>query len=153
MSNWCRKCGKYFIFGAYPYGFDKKIKGKDICMGCYVDAEKPYKLVLYDDYGNECGGCSIYKVVPKSNNKKIRLHNIAHYEYHLPGIRDNQNFVPIKKWNDIWNNVPDYYINPKWLNKFKGVLSRGICQYDGNGIEAIIEDKKKSIFFVNGVWG
>jgi hypothetical protein len=48
-------------------------------------------LIKDDEYWNPCGGREIYRVVPKS--QKIRLHNIAHYEYHFPGIYDIHNFV------------------------------------------------------------
>jgi len=146
----CKKCGISLVINAY--GNTKKIKGKNICVDCYTNSIKPYKLILYDNYGNVCGGTNIYKVIPKSNNKKIRLHNIVHHEYHLPGIRDSKDFSPVKNWNKIWNEM-DGWFDPTWKNKFRGKLSRGIYEYNGNGMIAIIEDKKKGIFLVNGVWG
>ncbi|XWV25784.1 putative orfan [Tupanvirus soda lake] len=125
-------------------------KIKNICLNCYIESVKPYKLAYLCSYDNPCGGSSIYKVVPSV--EKLRLHNLVHFEYHLKGIRSVDDFSPIYHWDDIWGKMQGW-INPKWQSKFRGKLLRGIYCYDGNGMIAFVEDKKGDIYFVHGVWG
>lgn len=157
IYNRCDSCRMFFEFDRI-----KKLRKKNICLQCHIENEKPYELIYFGSFDNPCGGSSIYKVIPKKSygdgsrsptkSQTLRLHNIAHYEMVLPGIRDMTHFQPVHSWNDIWNKM-DNWMDPRWISKFKGKLKKGIYEYSGNGIIAFVQDAKSDIYFVNGVWG
>lgn len=141
----CNNCRKHYT---NDYG-ERKIKNQNICMNCFIEQNRPYILCQGKTYDEFYGGSEIYRVISKVDN--LRLHNIAYYEAHLPGIRLTNSFVPIHNWREVWNKMEGWY-NPIWSSKHKGVLKRGICCADGNGIFAIVEDKKGEIYYIHGCW-
>lgn len=155
----CKKC--YCILCDYPpknsaysmeNSLDCKLKNQNICLGCYIAREKRYNLVMYDTYGNPCGGSAIYRVVPKNPKEKLRLHHMAYYEYHIRNIRTMKSFQPVHRWEDIWQRM-EGWMEEKWAKKFRGGLERGIYCADGNGMIAFVEDKKGDMYYIHGVWG
>ena len=95
---------------------------------------------------------TIYLVKPKED-KHIRLHQIAHYEFGfgLVSGRSMSTFSAIHNWKQVWN-VCDGWHNPQWEKTLKGSLQTGIMQSDGNECHALVEFKDK-IYFINGGWG
>ena len=142
----CKLCGLWYG----SYGFERKIKKDNICLQCFVNKEKPYKLLLHTEYYNYCGGVAIYRINLTKPN--VRLHHIAHLECAIADIRPMQDFVAVNNWNDVWCKALEW-INPEWEIKFKGPIKKGICQSTGNDIKAIILDKKKNLYYITGVWG
>ena len=145
----CRLCHEKY--SAYE-SVRRKLKKDNICLGCHIEVEKPYKLFLYDYCANSCGSTRIWKVSPKAS--KIRLHTLAHYEYVLPQIYRMNEFHAITSWTDVWNKVWEPCFEQGWSSKFKGSLIKGISKGDSsNGIIAFVLDKKNNIYFIDGVWG
>jgi len=145
----CHKCSKWYDL----------LKKQDLCRECFLKDTKPYEKTLYDIHIEDgYGDVQIFTIVPKNgkdnkDNKDIRLHNILHYERNDKFYYDNTNFKPIDKWNDIWEFCGGCH-NPRWENndRFKGILKRGIIEYDGNGITACVESSDNTIYYINGGW-
>lgn len=102
------------------------------------------RLIRIDSIDDDCGGTDVFIVEHKQ--AKVRLHYVKHQIY--PGSREV--YTAIHDWADVWEHAS--YQNERWPKKYKGKLTRGIMQHDGNGIHAFVEWKDK-IYFIHGVWG
>ena len=151
MDARCRAC-KTMPFGRGV----RKIRGRgtksgQICVNCFVKENKPYKMKQIVSDTNPCGGIDMYTIHPKNEEKvKIRLHNLAHYEFGISNRRPVSSFRPIKSWEEVWKCCAGWADGLE--NKFRGRIQRGIMQSDGNECFAFIEHNDQ-LFFVRGIWG
>ena len=150
---------------------------KPICIDCLVEQERPYTKKLIHIDQSVCGGVDLYTITPRlslssssrkvddkittatSESKeekkvkkktKLRLHNLAHYEFGLKNRRSVSSFSPIHTWEDVWKRCDGWC--GKLPEKFRGKLQRGIMEWDGNECFAFLEQNDR-IFFVSGIWG
>lgn len=121
--------------------------GKKTCRKCFIEVTKPYVINIKSTHDvGACGGTDFYKITPKIPH--LRLHNIIHYEYVLPMKSfASKDFHAINHWDDVWD------VCDGWATRWReGSLIRGLREYDGNGIVAIVEDST-GIYLIHGVWG
>jgi len=147
-QNMCQQCYR-----------NRKLKKRNICMGCFVRNERPYTIQhLCETKYNPCGGISIYGIMPKDGNK-LRLHNIIHWEYTLLGedkyvglyqdFRPFNNVSSIIEFGNSWldDNVM------RFISTHMKKIQKGLIEHDGNGLSALIETKSGRYYWINGVWG
>lgn len=142
----CRECGQYASSKEYK-----------LCTKCKVKKYRLYTIQLvhstYDPSGSS--NVTIWKIIPINKDKKLRCHHVYMEDYlylEYPHEKPTKDEVkPIYNWQEVWDRC-GYYVEDIKKRKFKGKLSRGIMSYTGNGIHAVVVDKKGDMYEVSGGW-
>ena len=123
---------------------------KKNCTSCLYNKQKHYRKQAVFIDGNECGGITIFQILPT-----VRMRHV----YHCEKILCNYTWVPKTLSTCSWDPIIDHcgsWIGDacvRFLKRRGKILNGKIYNQNGNGIYAIVYTTKKCMLLIHGVWG